>query len=468
MPSLAECRDCCIAFLRYSLPIVAQAANTLPSLPIFRCAKNERRARYRFVEERTPNWWQLPRSLRQTLLNSHDGERLSAALASTPPFCTAIGKSITIQGLGRRTDYSSGKDIATAMLVSYLLSCGVQRWSLKAFERVWRDLLEYFEPSVHSLEYCLYAPLTSMSDVRRVVTLGDGLAIRRLPADRVAALASLNPSLAGVALHHRFTVWPLHFLVKTYQLKKSIVDDTHPPYDPHRALTAVQWASALNEEVVILRSLLSEHISIPRYAVIREAHPRDHGSGFSTELPWRVSDVLMRSQALDRRAVENYAKRRAIFIALQGSRGWDTLARSMRRFAVAWENPFPADRLADIVAALETLVVQGNTEVSYKLRVRVAHFLSTSSEEKELILENLSSAYEYRSKVFHGGYVFDSVADWQWARRLTPSKGKRGNPFHDVNEVNRLVSQITQYYRHIVQTVIDEERLEINWASRGL
>ena len=128
-----------------------------------------------------------------------------------------------------------------------------------------------------------------------------------------------------------------------------------------------------------------------------------------------------------RREVEKYARRRARFLKLHDKSGWEYVTASMRRFAVAWENPFRSDILADIVAALEHLVVRGNDEVSYKLKTRVAHFLTKTTTERQAIAKNLNVAYSYRSKTFHGGYVFDNAAEWKTASRLKGAKGKKGS-----------------------------------------
>lgn len=114
-----------------------------------------------------------------------------------------------------------------------------------------------------------------------------------------------------------------------------------------------------------------------------------------------------------------------------------TVAVRMRRFAIAWENPFPTDCLADIVAALEALVVAGDTaEVAYKVRVRTAFLLAKEPGLRREIARNLAEAYAYRSRVAHSGFVFDNVQELEMARKMKRAKGKRGNPYHDVNECN--------------------------------
>jgi len=300
-----------------------------------------------------------------------------------------------------------------------------------------------------------------MSGVAQTLKLDDGFEIKHVSAHQVARLATINSTLAGVSLWHRLTVWPVHFFVKPLTLSKQISDDKFlhrktPPY-----------IAQLNEEVAILRSLFNENLAVPRYALIRDTYPRDPGGGPLTELPWRVRYPNW-LDAPKREHAKRYAQLRAKYFSLRGTRGWENLSASMRRFAMAWENPFRSDILADIVAALENLVVQSNTEVSYRLRVRVAHFLAQSTPKRQEILKNLSDAYTYRSRTFHGGFVFDNVADWETAINLKAAKGKQGNPFHDVNEVHRLIYQVTTYYRQLLINMIVSGQSELNWTSLGL
>ena len=166
--------------------------------------------------------------------------------------------------------------------------------------------------------------------------------------------------------------------------------------------------------------------------------------------------------------VKNYKKRRARFLQLHGSSGWENVAASMRRFAVAWENPFPADTLADIVAALEHIMVRETTEVSYKVRLRTAHYLSESVSTRKTIFRDLRDAYAYRSKIAHGAYVFDDPREYAAAVKMKGAKGKAGNPFHDVNQIHRLTGAVSGYYREALERMIDRGVFDIDWASRAL
>jgi len=60
------------------------------------------------------------------------------------------------------------------------------------------------------------------------------------------------------------------------------------------------------------------------------------------------------------------------------------------------------DKLVDIIIAFESLFLNNNPELSFRLGYSVAHFISNSPKEKRKIFDNTKKAYNYRSKVVHG------------------------------------------------------------------
>ena len=73
-----------------------------------------------------------------------------------------------------------------------------------------------------------------------------------------------------------------------------------------------------------------------------------------------------------------------------------------------------------------------------------------------------------RSRVAHGGLVFDDVREWEAATAMKLAKGKHGNPFHDVNEVRRLKVSLARYYRAALATMLRSGKLEVSWIERGI
>lgn len=153
---------------------------------------------------------------------------------------------------------------------------------------------------------------------------------------------------------------------------------------------------------------------------------------------------------------------------MQGSGGWDWVLGSMRRFATAWENSFPADGLRDVVAALEGLIVRNEEEVTKKITARTTNLIGGSQAERRQMNQNIKDAYDYRSRVAHGEFVFDNIREWETAKLMNRAKGKKGNPFYDVNEVHRLNYELSRYFQRALRLMIDQGKLEIDWTVRGL
>ena len=195
MSSLAQCKGLGERFVRSSLPSIRQIAPELPTLPRFRAALSSNSKRYRFLKETQPNWWQLPRDFRQSLFGSSEGQALAASLERVPPFSYSLGKRIVFPELGGGSVYDSGIDLARVILVSYLLEADARRWKPAVFNQVWNDCVSYFDPAVRTVEYFLYAPIAYMPGVARRLDLGDGLVIRRLPAEEMAMLLALAAAL---------------------------------------------------------------------------------------------------------------------------------------------------------------------------------------------------------------------------------------------------------------------------------
>jgi len=60
------------------------------------------------------------------------------------------------------------------------------------------------------------------------------------------------------------------------------------------------------------------------------------------------------------------------------------------------------DKLVDIIIAFESLFLNNNPELSFRLGYSVAHFICDSPKEKRKIFDNTKKAYNYRSRIVHG------------------------------------------------------------------
>lgn len=163
-----------------------------------------------------------------------------------------------------------------------------------------------------------------------------------------------------------------------------------------------------------------------------------------------------------------YRKVRTQFLTMEKDDEWRRVFQSMRRFVAAWGNPSPEDVLTDLVAAIESLLVWDSGELSYKVRVRGAALLGGDINERTIIAKDLKDAYALRSKVVHGAYVFDALGDRSTADRLGAARGEGGNPFHDINEINRLTGTLVDYFRSLIRLFVRVGSLKREWEKLGL
>ena len=470
MTRIEQCKRNCECFIRGTLPSLAGAEPGLPTRAAFRVEKDEARNRKKFVEYAAPIWGQVPKNLWASAFETSPAKRFLRSLQSTPPFSNTIGKSLYVIETGVGRGGLSVEYIAREITRSYVLAAGVGPWKPRAFQRIWKDCVAYFDPALKEIEYTLYAPLWCFRGVTRRAQLGEGLQIRRLPSDRSARIATLEPRLAGVHLPEGLRLWPTHFFVRTYKFTKLITSEEEPWNDlafsqgRNTLNSTMAW---LNNEVALIRSLLNHEIGVPKFDFVKHHYPRDGGSPMAKDMPWRAQ-LWTPFSTVSCQELRRFLRRRAAFKDLRGTAGWEAVAASMRRFAIAWENPFPADSLADIVAALEALLVRDKQEVSYKLRVRAAHFIATTAHERRKICKDFADAYKYRSRIVHGDYVFDQSSEWETAKELKRAKGKHGNPCHDINEVHRLKFTLTKYYRAALDRMFRSRQMDVDWSRLGL
>jgi hypothetical protein len=75
---------------------------------------------------------------------------------------------------------------------------------------------------------------------------------------------------------------------------------------------------------------------------------------------------------------------------------------ALRRFDMVFEQERSTDRILDYAIILEALLLAEKEELVYRLRLRVAHLLGTTFEERSAISELVKQAYRVRSIIAHG------------------------------------------------------------------
>lgn len=474
MPSsLERCRENCEQFLRNTLPSFRTIEPTLPVIPKFSVVHDPGRKRMRFAEHGQPNWWQVPKDLWTDAFKTESGQAVLNSLESTAPFRDVIGKSMHLVESGRGIGGIDREYIAKEISRSYLFEAATGPWRPHAFERVWNQCVDYFDPSEAELTWVLYAPIWGLRGISRSLSLGDGLEIRNLTTARQARIASLDSTLSGVNIEHRLTLWPSHFFVKEFKVQKIFDSDGQSNEiqinrSHEMAVRKTDVYSALNEEVVLLRALLGNEATVPHFAFIYDGYPRDPGGGQYNTFPWRPR-LSHRDHRTTRAEIDRYASKRARFKELSGEPGWGAVMASMRRYAIAWDSPYPADSLSDIVSALEGLLLQGKrTETERTLKERAANILTTNETERQVIRKNIKDAYELRSRIAHGGFVFDTYSEIETARAMKSVGTRRQARQRDnslikkLQEVQRLKGVLANYYGSALGKLISSGTLKVD------
>lgn len=389
------------------------------------------------------------------------------ALQSTPPFSQALEKWIDLVDEGAGTRHSSGADIAQALLRAYLVANGRPRWNEHAFENLWREAHWYFDPEEENVVYRLVAPVYGVGGITRSLSLDGDLSVRRLPAREVAALANIHARLVRVVIGEVF-LWAELFFIRTVRGRKKVAPDF---LARDHGQGWANWDAYINEEVALARGLLTPSVVCPTLALVRFGFPQQAITEVAHRLPWIASfRTLFADEVPGHRELQAYRRRRRRFFEMASSRAKEDLAASVRRFAFAWENRLEGDQLADLVSALEALIIsrdEAKTEIGYKLRVRTGHLLAGNAMERAQITEDLRRAYAYRSRVAHGEFVFDDVAELQARITGLPSSAAR-RAASELNEIRRLSRAVAAYYRKTLAYLLDRGSTAIDWKAFGL
>lgn len=84
---------------------------------------------------------------------------------------------------------------------------------------------------------------------------------------------------------------------------------------------------------------------------------------------------------------------------------------ALRRFERTYERLDPEDRLIDLWVALEAIYANDSqTELSYRISLRIAHMLSEGEDRRDLF-RSMRASYATRSAIVHGSRPKNTIAD---------------------------------------------------------
>lgn len=79
------------------------------------------------------------------------------------------------------------------------------------------------------------------------------------------------------------------------------------------------------------------------------------------------------------------------------------------RFTSSYNRVTPQDTIIDVFIGLESLLIEDNQELSFKLRMRMANLLGGSRQERLNTFDDIKAGYNMRSTIVHGNHPAKSV-----------------------------------------------------------
>ena len=235
-------------------------------------------------------------------------------------------------------------------------------------------------------EIVLCAPLTNFTSDSDVVELSSGVRVCKLSDAKLELYMNTVSSFMGHAKVH-----DLHRL--RFQLEKVV---EHPRESPYLPPNENGFQTECQNVLKAIRLIRSGAVGL---AFVGSVSLGPHGFGPS----W------MTAPNQDRLFGELYTfsetdspKVTELLAALELLEKDGRFALALRRFMGSFEKPFDGDRLIDYWIALESLLMpETGGELSYRVSLRGASFITEASERKQ-VFEELRASYDTRSKFVHG------------------------------------------------------------------
>lgn len=130
------------------------------------------------------------------------------------------------------------------------------------------------------------------------------------------------------------------------------------------------------------------------------------------------------------------------------------IALAAKRFSYAHERHDWEDRIIDLLIAAEAIFLSqagGQGELKYRLKLHAAMFLATEPKTRKQIFEDMSLAYDLRSKIVHGTGDLNSA--------ISKIKKKEAVGLGEKYKLEQFVFRIQNYIRAAInKTILDASK----------
>ena len=288
-------------------------------------------------------------------------------------------------------------DVANAIGIGMLRRERSFEYSEELFQQLYDPLEEYLYRSDDNFE--LVAPIAGLS-LTENVDLGPGIRIKKLADEEISqllehGLLSDRPMRASnvrididccVSISVRKTKWDgvEHPLKRATRISEEIAKDLEVAF---RALVIHKTG-----HLQIVGSVLYGRGFFQGFPFPSVTHAIHHRR-FRRKYEWSSQDAIGLKEIYQN-------------LVQSGAKMNKGLEFALRRFLYGYERVREEDALVDLMIAAEAMFLRedrSEKELSYRLKLRAARFLSENIAERQAIFKLFTQAYDVRSAVVHGG-----------------------------------------------------------------
>lgn len=299
--------------------------------------------------------------------------------------------------------------------ISFLLELLSRQTGCRLSKNLFDEVFNLFLGYISAKDKCyarVVVPLDNMQITGKVIDLGHDSRIRQLSAREHEEMRRYCPVL-GLFYGTFFSPWFQCILEFDIPFQWSWVvrdeNDTRPFIQVTSSRARYhEIKRRINEEIVILRSLINCAVSAPTYFIdYRGWRHLDFAGGVINQLPW-IRPSIPTSEEIKVKEINKYKRYRQKFLQMKG-RETQRIFVAMRKLAFSMDKPYSGDQIMDMVSGLEGLLVGENTEVRHKFAERVALLLGKTVKQRLSLQKDMKDAYDFRSKVAHGLVMTDEI-----------------------------------------------------------
>lgn len=280
-------------------------------------------------------------------------------------------------------------------------------WNEQIFEKYYLSFEDAFYSDV--VQYRSIAPLENFSGDFDEVDLGNGLKI--IKADKkcleeIWERGEFNPFI------DRHNIWTVEYVIQLdYSVKKIIGEGNTTP----------------------IGSLVREQIT-DVVTALRVFKPGMTGFNFIESVPLQSSVLIPGIESVGGLSTQPYrwdkyslthkeTSQVAVFFKVYKEAKPSLpnyIIVAIKRLEYAYARLLPQDKLLDYMIAFEALFLKGDEEqeLSYRLSLRSAYFIGSTTEERKSIFEFIKNAYRVRSKTVHGDRIQDGGANKEFVQQI--------------------------------------------------